>query len=266
MKITFLGSGTIIPNVKSSSLRSYSSILIEINKTKLLFDIGPGTLSKMHSLGINTQHEPDYVFMTHFHIDHCLDYIPLVKSRHFNEKTYAVKRGKKINVFGPPGLKQWNREIFTSITKWNYMSNELDYRKVTNLFEVINGIVLTKKDWKVSCCPVKHDNGIAFRLDSTGKSFVYTGDMSYDENICILGKNADVVAIECSFPNKKMLGGKHLEPELIGNLAKIGNFKSVVLTHLNPQIDKTKKSIIKTIQNIADCKVLFANDFKKISL
>ena len=96
MKITFLGSGTIIPNVKSSSLRSYSSILIEINKTKLLFDIGPGTLSKMHSLGINTQHEPDYVFMTHFHIDHCLDYIPLVKSRHFNEKTYAVKRGKKL--------------------------------------------------------------------------------------------------------------------------------------------------------------------------
>ena len=69
-----------------------------------------------------------------------------------------------------------------------------------------------------------------------------------------------------SFPNKKMLSGKHLEPELIGNLAKIGNFKSVILTHLNPQIDKSKKSIIKTIQNIADCKVSFANDFQKISL
>jgi len=113
---------------------------------------------------------------------------------------------------------------------------------------------------------VDHDDGIAFRLDSMGKSFVYAGDMSYDENICILGKNADIVAMECSFLNKKMLGGKHLEPELIGNLAKIGNFKSIVLTHLNPQIDKTKKSIIKTIQNIADCKVLIANDMKTIKL
>jgi ribonuclease BN (tRNA processing enzyme) len=266
MKITFLGSGTIIPNVKSSNLRSYSSILIEINKIKLLFDIGPGTLSKMHSLGINTQQEPNYVFITHFHIDHCLDYIPLVKSRYFDEKTYDVKRGKKINVFGPPGLKQWNVQLFKNIDKWSYMSKELDYSKVTNLFEVINGKVLTKKGLKISCCPVDHAGGIAFRLDNLGKSFVYTGDMGYDENISILGKNADLVAIECSFPNKKMLGGKHLEPELIGNLAKIGNFKSIILTHLNPQIKKSEKSIIKKIQNIADCKVLFANDFKQISL
>jgi ribonuclease BN (tRNA processing enzyme) len=266
MKIIFLGAGTIIPDVSVSDLRSYSSILIEIYNEKLLFDIGPGTLSKMQNLRINTQKFPDFLFITHFHIDHCLDYIPLVKSRCFHPKISNLAIGKKLNVFGPPGLKQWNKDIFQKVIKWNYMSSELNYRKVTSLSEVKNGNVLTKKNWKITCCPIDHDNGIAYRLDSKGKSFVYSGDMGYDENLCELGKNADLVAIECSFPNKKSLTGKHLEPELIGNLAKIGNFKTIILTHLYPIVNGKEKSIIKKIQNIADCKVLIANDMKTMKL
>jgi len=86
MIIKFLGSGSIIPNPSGPKNRSYSAILLEIGVDKLLFDIGPGTLTKMQSLGINTQLYPNYLFITHYHIDHCLDYIPLVKSRHFNQK------------------------------------------------------------------------------------------------------------------------------------------------------------------------------------
>lgn len=266
MRITFVGTGSIIPNPKAIHLRSYSSILIEIGSEKILFDIGPGTLHKLHTLKINTQIFPDYLFLTHYHIDHTLDYIPLVKSRHFNQKTCDIGIGKPLTVFGPIGLKRWNKDIFQNISKWNYMSKELDYRKVTNCFEVSNGNVLTKKNWKITCCPVDHDDGIAFRLDSNGKSFVYTGDMGYDERICKLGKNADVVVIECSFPDKKSLKGKHLEPELVANLAKIGNFKSIILTHLYPIVHGKEKSIIKTIQKLTDCKVSIAHDFKTITL
>jgi ribonuclease BN (tRNA processing enzyme) len=266
MKITFLGAGTIIPNIHISKLRSYSSILVEILGKKLLFDIGPGTLSKLHSLRIDTQKYPDFVFITHFHIDHCLDYIPLVKSRCFNQKTCLVEEGKKIDVFGPPGLKNWNKDIFENVKKWNYMYSELNYKKVVNLFEVTGRRVLSKNNLKVTCCPIDHDKGIAYRLDFNGKSFVYSGDMGYDENICKLGKNADVVIVECSFPDKKSLSGKHLEPELIGNLAKIGNFKSIILTHLYPISERKKKTIIRKIQNIVDCKILIAHDMKIINL
>jgi len=41
MKITFLGTGSIIPNPNQNKKRSYSSILVEIENDKLLFDIGP---------------------------------------------------------------------------------------------------------------------------------------------------------------------------------------------------------------------------------
>ena len=56
---------------------------------------------------------------------------------------------------------------------------------------------------------VDHGNGIAFRVDANKKSFIYSGDMAYDENICSLGKNADLVTIECFFPDKKSLYGRN---------------------------------------------------------
>jgi len=266
MKITILGAGSIIPNPGHYHKRSYSAILVEIGKEKLLFDIGPGTLTKMQSLGISTQLYPDYLFISHYHIDHCLDYIALVKSRHFNPKTCLVEKGKKISVFGPTGLKKWNKQLFKNISMWNYMSSALNYKDVTKLSEISNGVVITKKGWKVTCCPIEHYGGVAFRLDSNGKSFVYTGDMGYDERISRLGKNADLVAIECSFPDEKKLVGKHLEPIMIGKLAKIGNFKKLVLTHMYPINSGKEQNIIQTIKKISGSKVILAYDFKMIKL
>jgi len=151
MEITFLGTGSIIPNLHQSRKQSYSAILIEIDNDKILFDIGPGTLTKLQLLGINTQLYPNYLFISHFHIDHCLDYIALVKSRNFNERTSHVGKGKLINVFGPHGLKKWNKDIFQHIQKWSYMSKELSFKKITNCKEVKSGLVIKKKNffWKI---------------------------------------------------------------------------------------------------------------------
>jgi len=266
MKITFLGTGSIIPNPHQSRQKSYSAILIEIDNDKILFDIGPGTLTKLQLLGINTQLYPNYLFISHFHIDHCLDYIALVKSRNFNEITSHVGKGKLIHVFGPPGLKKWNKDIFQQVQKWSYMSKELSFKKITNCKEVKSGLVIKKKNWKVTCCPIDHYGGIAFRVDSNGKSFVYSGDMGYDERICTLGKNADLVAIECSFPNKRSLKGKHLEPGMIGKLAKLGNFKKIALVHMYPLNFGKEKETVKIIHTLSDAQVILPYDFKKIHL
>lgn len=266
MIVKFLGTGSIIPNPQVGKKHSYSAILLEVGADKLLFDIGPGTLTKMQSLGINTQLYPNYLFITHYHIDHCLDYIALVKSRHFNQKTGKVGKGKTLSVFGPAGLKKWNKDIFENVLQWNYMSKELDYKDVTDCTEIKTGLVIKKKKWKVTCCPITHDNSIAFRVDSDGKSFVYSGDMAYDERVCKLGKNADLVVIECSYPDKKSLSGKHLEPTMIGKLAKIGNFKKLVLTHMYPINSGKERNIIQTIKKISGSKVILAYDFKMIKL
>jgi len=146
------------------------------------------------------------------------------------------------------------------------MNRELNYKKVSNLKEVKSGVVIEKKNWKVSCCPVTHAGGIAFRVDSNKKSFVYTGDMTYDERISVLGKKADMVAIECSFPNKRSLKGNHLEPTMVAKLAKIGQFKKVALTHMYPICYGKEKEISNVIRENSDAKILIPYDFQKIKL
>jgi len=68
------------------------------------------------------------------------------------------------------------------------------------------------------------------------------------------------------FQTKKSLIGKHLEPNLIAKVANLGNFKTVILTHMYPMIYGKEGKIENTIKKIAKCKVQFAYDFKEIIL
>lgn len=268
MKITFLGTGSIIPSPrqKDKPVRSYSSVMIELKSETLLFDIGPGTLSKMQLLGIDTRYKPDHLFISHYHIDHCQDFIGLVKGRLFDPQSGRALPAKALSVYGPPELKSWCLDLFTKVKRWNYMDKDLSAFSVLNLREETNGVLAEGKNWKVTCLPVKHYDGIAFRLDSQGKSFVYSGDMGYDENIAELGKNADFVAIECSYPNKKSLKGLHLSPEDVGKLAQLGHFKTVALTHLYPQCEGKEETMAETVKKICGAKVLVAHDYLTLNL
>ena len=134
MKITFLGTGSIIPDPKRDNkvTRSYSAILVEIGTETLLFDIGPGTLTKMQQIGVDTRLHPDHLFISHYHIDHCQDYVGMVKGRWFNVQTGALEVGKKLNVYGPTHLQSWTNELFSNVERWSYLSKMLDYHKITN--------------------------------------------------------------------------------------------------------------------------------------
>ncbi len=268
MKITFLGTGSIIPSPKSGKkpVRSYSAIFVEVGQDTLLFDIGPGTLTKMQQIGIDTRYHPRHLFITHYHIDHCQDYIGLVKGRRFDPKTGKVTVGAPLKVYGPVDLKEWNNDIFQKTKRWGYMSGNPSYGKVVHLKEVHSGLIEETSAWKVSCIPVEHYDGVAFRLDSGGKSFVYSGDMVYDENIAKLGSDADIAAIECSFSSHETLLGKHLCPEDVGKLASMGRFKKTILTHLYPQCEGREKDMVYVVEQLSHAPAQVASDFLQITL
>lgn len=268
MKITFLGTGSIIPNPKTNdeSFRSYASLLVEVENETLLFDIGPGTLTKMQQLGIDARIHPDHLFITHYHIDHCQDYVGLATSRCFDIKTAGLGNGKLLKVYGPPHLKAMSIDLFEKTERWKFMNNDLHVFEYLNLKEVATGLVAETSQWKVTCLPVRHYDGIAFRLDAGGKSFVYSGDMTYDENLSKLGDHADLVVVECSFPDRSMLKGLHLCPEDIVKLATLGKFKNVMLTHLYPQCEGREEEMIQYIEENSPAKVRVAHDFFRIDL
>ncbi|MBI3619612.1 MBL fold metallo-hydrolase [Candidatus Roizmanbacteria bacterium] len=269
MKITFLGTGSIMPDPrkKGQAFRSYASLFIELKKETLLFDIGPGTLTKMQQMGHDTRLHPDYLFISHYHIDHCQDYIALLKSRLFDIKTGKIGKGKGISVYGPAHLREWSDDLFRKTERWRYMAGMLQVDKVLDMHEVATGRILEKKSWRVSCLPVRHYDGVAFRLDAEGKSFVYSGDMGYDENLSILGKNADLVAVECSFPDRRTLrGGLHLCPQDIAKLANLGRFKKVALTHMYPQCSGREQEMARYIEKNSPSTVIVTKDGRQIEL
>lgn len=268
MKITFIGTGSIIPSPKKEEkhTRSYSAILVELQNASLLFDVGPGTLTKLQQIGVDTRVYPTHLFMSHYHIDHCQDYIGLVKGRCFNKETGKREINSKIQVYGPSDLRSLTIDLFEKTKRWSYMTKELKALDSIILKEVDKGIVEENEAWKATCLPVKHYDGVAFRLESEGKSFVYSGDMTYDENLAILGKNADLVVTECSYPDRETLNGLHLCPQDVARLSQLGNFKKVVLTHLYPSCEGHENEMIKTIENNSEAKVTIAHDFLQINL
>lgn len=264
MQLTFFGTGSSTPT-PHQPLHSYAGFGVEIEDDFLLFDIGPGIVTKMIQDGIDIQQKPTDLFISHFHLDHCLDYITLLKARGLYAK-YHGKQEKHLRVFGPQGLEKFSRNLFEGIEQWRYMSDELKAFEQMILKETMEGTVTEKTLWNVTATPIDHYNGVCYRLASKGKSIVYSGDMGYDESISILGRDADLAILECSYPSKKETHGLHLSPEDIGELAKKGRFKHVVLTHMYPACQGRENEMIKTIADKAGCKVTIATDFLKMEL
>lgn len=269
MKITFLGTGSVIPSPKKPNQphRSYSAIYVELKKDTLLFDIGPGALTKLHSLGINTQLQPGHLFITHYHIDHCGDYPALAMGRCFDLKTERIGQGKNLQVYGPSGLKEFNEYLFEKTPQWSFMTKGLKVFDRLTLKEKSQGLVAKARDWQVSCCPVPHYNGVAYCLKAEGKTLIYSGDMAYNQEFAQFGKRADLVIVECSTPDRKTLIGAHCCPEDVGKLAKLGKFKQTILLHLYPRCEGKEKQMIKTVKKLApQTKVKIANDLMILEL
>jgi ribonuclease BN (tRNA processing enzyme) len=80
-------------------------------------------------------------------------------------------------------------------------------------------------------------NAIGYRFEADGKALVYSGDTDFGEGIIQLARRADVLLLECSFPDQEKVPG-HLTPSEAGKIAKLAEAKKLVLTHFYPSCDQ----------------------------
>lgn len=229
MHLIILGSGTGIPMTGRAS----PSILLDTGEGPVLIDIGPGTLGRLSRIGI-AHSRIRHVFLTHFHPDHSSDLIHLF----FATRDPSILPSRSpFTVTGPRGLGAFLVGLKAVYGKWvdippEILSvEELDVQKRTETEHPL---------FTVRFSPVRHTpHSLAYRFClPSGKSFVYSGDTGFCNEIVELARDVDLLVLECSFPDGKEVEG-HLTPSLAGRIAAIARAKKLVLIHFNPGVLST---------------------------
>jgi len=87
-RVTILGSGTCVPSLT----RSACAVLLETSGSRLLFDLGPGTMRRLLEAGVTIE-EIDWIVLSHFHPDHSAELAPyLFASRYGDEPRRRDRR------------------------------------------------------------------------------------------------------------------------------------------------------------------------------
>lgn len=253
MELTILGSGTGIPSLQ----RGAPGHLIQIDNEPLLFDSGSGTLLRLLKIGIDYK-QLNHVFYTHTHSDHTADLIPIIQAL---RTTPNYKRTEKLNIYGPNGFANFLQILTQAFGEWL-----LDPSFPVEIYE-LNRDQLNFSNWSVTTIPVQHSQAaIAYRVESkNGHSIVFSGDTDYCPEIIELAKGADILILECSFPDIRKMNG-HLTPSEAAEIAKQAECGHLILTHLYPPVDELEAEIKSKCYKIFSGKISIARDYMKLNL
>jgi ribonuclease BN (tRNA processing enzyme) len=233
--------------------RSNPSTLLLIDNVPYVVDCGYGVTRQLLNAHVNLE-RLRYIFITHHHSDHDLEYGPLIYN------SWATDKPIKIDAFGPAGLEQMTRDFFEyeKLDIETRMADEgrADPRKSVTAHDLVGeGLVLKNDDVTVTSCLVKHppiERSYAFRFDTRDRSVVISGDTAYLPKLAEFAKGADVLIHEAMYLPaidklvKNATGSTRLRQHLIashtttddvGRIASAAGVKTLVLSHLVPGND-----------------------------
>lgn len=249
MELTVLGSGTLQPTTE----RGCSGYHVRIEKNNILLDAGSGVLRQLAKMGIEAE-DLDYIFLSHLHIDHISDVIPIL----FSKKHVLRKIKKDLAIYGPRGFRNYydscDALFHDSIHPDGYNVEIIEYKEGKMDFE----------DFFIEFFPVSHtDNSHGIRItDRDGHILSYSGDTDYCENLVSICKNSDVAILECTFSDNNKVTG-HLTPTEAGKAAAKAQCKQVILTHISAASDDAE--LIKCFSQQFKGKASVASELKTIT-
>lgn len=241
------------PTLTTETNRSNPSTLLLINDVPYVIDCGYGVSRQLINAGV-TLERLRYIFITHDHSDHDLEYGALFYN------SWATKQSPRVDAYGPIGLRRMTRNFF------NYMKFDIDTRivdegigdprKLLTVHEFNrSGLVMQNQDVKVTSLRVRHPpitQSYAYRFDAKDRSVVISGDTAYAPELAEFAKGADVLIHEAMYlpalekliqqnPGAKRLRehllASHTSTEDVGRIAAQAGVKTIVLSHLVPGDD-----------------------------
>ncbi|QPV62555.1 MBL fold metallo-hydrolase [Halosimplex litoreum] len=255
MRVTFLGTGSAMPTGE----RFQTGILLESGGGNLLVDCGSGVLHGLQRTDVGYE-GIDAVLLTHHHLDHVSDLLPLLKARWLAGAT-------ELTIAGPEGTEGLISDL---LGVHDYMQGrvDLDFREVGPESFSLAGFDVTGFE-------VRHSmDCLAYRFEESGASpsdaddddgdrpaFVFSGDTEAFPELVAFADGAAVLAHDCSFPDSVDVDN-HPTPSELGTAlaeadAEVGR---VYLTHLYPHTDGRHDEMLDSIDQRYDGDVRFASD------
>jgi ribonuclease BN (tRNA processing enzyme) len=200
-----------------------------------------------------TYRDIDLLLYTHIHPDHISDLVPILFACKYSE----LPREKDLLCIGGPGFKFHLEKLRDLYGQW------ITPQSYPLTIKEISEEVLLYRDMRILSKPMAHiSESVGYRIEfKSGKSVAISGDTDYCQNLVDLAFKADLLVLECSFPNGKKVEG-HLTPSLAGRIAIESGCKKLLLTHLYPICDQF--DILEQCKQVYPGHVILGEDLMKI--
>ena len=282
-EVVVLGAGTPTP----TSTRFGSSYVLKVGGELLMFDCGPATTYKLVQAGMFPT-EVDYLFFTHHHFDHDIDYPCFLLCRW----DQSIGRENQLQVFGPDLTERITEGILGENGLFSHdwkarVNHPLSQRVFVNrggtlprtppsvsAKDVGPGLVHSGADWRVTAAPAEHVqpwlDSLCYRVDSSEGSLVFTGDTRPCQSVLELAKGADVMLCMCWDDQEAMEQSGESEgqcgTEGAARLAQEAGVKKLVLVHVGPHLSShgPMEKGIGDVRRIYDGEIIFSEELMRI--
>jgi ribonuclease BN (tRNA processing enzyme) len=256
MQITFLGTGSAMP----TGDRFQTGILLEGGEKPILVDCGSGVLHRLAATDVGYE-GVDTVLLTHHHLDHVADLLPLLKARWLAGEDH-------LTVLGPPGTEAL---VTGLLDVYEYLKGraELTVREVDPGEFSVGG-------YDVAAMETRHSlYCLAYRFEIPGEgaggqdppAFTFSADTEAFEELVEFADGSAVLAHDCSFPDEVDVDNHPTPSELGATLAAAdAAVGRVYLTHLYPHTEDRHEAMLNSISEHYDGDVRFAKDRRTVTV
>jgi ribonuclease BN (tRNA processing enzyme) len=269
LEVVILGSG----GPRAFGRAGSSAIVVVRGVPRILVDAGPGAFLRIGELGVDLD-KVDTVLLTHLHIDHSGDLAAF-----FNDRALTSDGPITYRIFGPDGaglFPKTSRFVDLLVGKdgafayqttfgarETFVVRDLAIRLDSARTKIVDedGLVVEEIATHHGDCP-----SVAYRISYKGVSVVFSGDMDASAlpNLVQLAKNADLLIFNCAVldppASPSQLYDLHTPPGKIGEAARASEVKSLLLSHLAPDVESQEAAVRKSIRASYAGPVAFASD------
>jgi ribonuclease BN (tRNA processing enzyme) len=269
LEVVILGSG----GPRAFGRAGSSAIVLVAGVPRILVDAGPGAFLRIGELGVDLD-KVDTVLLTHLHIDHSGDLAAF-----FNDRALTSDGPITYRIFGPDGaglFPKTSRFVDLLVGKdgafayqktfgvrESFVVRDLAIRLDSARTKIVDedGLVVEEIATHHGDCP-----SVAYRISYKGVSVVFSGDMDASAlpNLVQLAKSADLLVFNCAVldppASPSQLYDLHTPPRKIGEAARASGVKSLLLSHLAPDVESQEAAVRKSIRASYTGPVAFASD------